>query len=172
MQKTLHKWKNLSLVEETLTLPNGVVTNHTSINHPGAVVILAKTPSGKLLLLNQYRPSLKEWLLEIPAGTLEPNEDPFAAAKRELEEETGYSAKKWQSLGKLTPMAGFCNEIQYLYFAEELTLTQRLQADTDEVIEVLEVSIDELLQWVQQDKISDAKTIAAVSKALLSGTLS
>lgn len=105
MQKTLHSWKNLSLVEETLTLPNGVVTNHTSINHPGAVVILAKTPSGKLLLLNQYRPSLKEWLLEIPAGTLEPNEDPFAAAKRELEEETGYSAKKWQSLGKLTPMA-------------------------------------------------------------------
>ncbi|WP_241908657.1 NUDIX hydrolase [Vibrio breoganii] len=69
-------------------------------------------------------------------------------------------------------MAGFCNEIQYLYFAEDLTLTQRLEADTDEVIEVLEVSIDELLQWVQQDRISDAKTIAAVSKALLSGTLS
>ncbi|GEA59445.1 NUDIX hydrolase [Vibrio comitans] len=171
MQKTLHSWKNLSLVEETLTLPNGVVANHTSIIHPGAVVVLAKTSTGKLLLLNQYRPSLKEWLLEIPAGTLEKNEDPFAAAKRELEEETGYSAKKWQSLGKLTPMAGFCNEIQYLYYAEDLELTQRLQADTDEVIEVLEVSIDELLLWIQQDKISDAKTIAAVSKALLSGTL-
>ncbi|GAD91020.1 ADP-ribose pyrophosphatase [Vibrio halioticoli NBRC 102217] len=171
MHKTLHSWKNLSLIEEPLTLPNGVEVEHTSIVHPGAVVILARTSQNKLLLLNQYRPSLKDWLLEIPAGTLDPNEDPLTAAKRELEEETGYSAKKWQRFGKLTPMAGFCNEVQYLYLAQDLSLTQSLSQDTDEVIEVLEVSIDDLLAWIQQDKITDAKTIATLSKALLNGIL-
>ncbi|GAD80076.1 NUDIX hydrolase [Vibrio ezurae] len=171
MHRTLHRWKNLSLIEESQTLPNGVEVQHTSVSHPGAVVILAKTPNNTLLLLNQYRPSLKEWLLEIPAGTLEENEAPLSGAKRELEEETGYSAKKWQSLGQLTPMAGFCNEIQYLYLAEELSLTQRLSQDSDEVIEVLDVSVDQLLSWIQQDKITDAKTIATLSKALLTGAL-
>ncbi|CAM3088801.1 NUDIX hydrolase [Vibrio rarus] len=171
MQKTVHSWKTLSLVEETIALPTGVVTHHTTVKHPGAVVILAQAPSGKLLLLNQFRPSIMTWFLEIPAGTLERYELPIVGAKRELEEETGYSAKTWTELGTLTPMAGFCNEVQHLYFAQDLSLTQRLQADKDEVIEVQEVSCDELLQWIQQDKITDAKTIATLSKALLRGLI-
>lgn len=171
MRKIIHKWKNLSLIEETLTLPNKVSTAHTSVDHPGAVVILAKPDDKTILLLNQYRPSLKEWLLEIPAGTLEPNEAPLPAAKRELEEETGYSAKQWTSLGKLTPMAGFCNEIQYLYLAEGLTLTNRLEQDIDEVIQVQRCSVEELLQMIQDERITDAKTIATVSKAMLCGKL-
>ncbi|OBT08001.1 ADP-ribose pyrophosphatase [Vibrio sp. UCD-FRSSP16_10] len=172
MHKTLHRWKNLSLIEESLTLPNGLHTKHTSIKHPGAVVILAQTTSGNVLLLNQYRPSLKSWFLEIPAGTLELNEDPLQAAKRELEEETGYSAKTWHSLGTLTPMAGFCDEVQHLYFAQDLSLTQSLAADSDEVIEVTEISIDELLLGIQTDQITDAKTISTLSKALLRGIIS
>lgn len=171
MRKIIHKWKNLALTEETLTLPNNVSTAHTSVDHPGAVVILAKLNEKTILLLNQYRPSLKEWLLEIPAGTLEPNENPLPAAKRELEEETGYRASRWHNLGKLTPMAGFCNEIQYLFVAEELSLSNRLTQDEDEVIEVQKVEISELLKMIQDERVTDAKTIATVSKAMLCGKL-
>jgi ADP-ribose pyrophosphatase len=171
MENCLYRWKSLALVEDTLTLPNGITIQHTWVDHPGAVVILAKDKLGQLLLLKQFRPSIKDWLLEIPAGTMEKNELPLEAAKRELEEETRYRAQKWQSLGKLTPMAGFCNEVQYLFLAEDLKLTAQLHCDADEVIEVQKVSVDTLLQWIQQDKISDAKTIAALSKALLCGHL-
>ncbi|WP_261836134.1 NUDIX hydrolase [Vibrio ishigakensis] len=171
MRKIIHKWKNLALTEETLTLPNNVSTAHTSVDHPGAVVILAKLDDKTILLLNQYRPSLKEWLLEIPAGTLEPSENPLPAAKRELEEETGYRAKRWHSLGKLTPMAGFCNEVQYLFVAEELSLSNSLTQDEDEVIEVQKVPVADLLKMIQDERVTDAKTIATVSKAMLCGKL-
>ncbi|GAM58451.1 ADP-ribose pyrophosphatase [Vibrio ishigakensis] len=132
---------------------------------------MAKLDDKTILLLNQYRPSLKEWLLEIPAGTLEPSENPLPAAKRELEEETGYRAKRWHSLGKLTPMAGFCNEVQYLFVAEELSLSNSLTQDEDEVIEVQKVPVADLLKMIQDERVTDAKTIATVSKAMLCGKL-
>lgn len=169
MKKTIHRWKNLSVIEEEITLPNGINTQHTSIDHPGAVVILARQDDGNILLLNQYRPSIKSWLLEIPAGTLESGETPIQGAQRELEEETGYLAKNWTKLGLLTPMAGFCNEVQYLFLAEGLLPSHQRNCDEDEVIEVQSVSVDQLLHWIQSEKISDAKTIATLSKAMLSG---
>ncbi|WP_261818246.1 NUDIX hydrolase [Vibrio gallicus] len=171
MHKIIHKWKSLSLVEEPLILPNKLAISHTSIRHPGAVVILAKLDDNTVLLLNQYRPSIKQWLLEIPAGTMKQDESPLIAAKRELEEETGYSAKRWQSLGTLTPMAGFCNEVQHLFVAEELHLENRLHKDDEEVIELQTITCNDLLQAIQRDDITDAKTIATVAKAMLCGKL-
>ncbi|MFB9136626.1 NUDIX hydrolase [Vibrio olivae] len=167
--KTIHSWKRISLVEEHVELPNGQNITHTTIVHPGAAVILPITQSGDILLINQYRPSLKKWLLELPAGTIEENETPEVCAQRELEEETGYQAGRFTSLGQVTPLAGFCDEIQHLFVANDLALRNQRQCDDDEVIEVLTLSVEELEQKIIDGEISDTKTIACLGKARLCG---
>ncbi|WP_425666906.1 NUDIX hydrolase [Vibrio tubiashii] len=167
--KTIHSWKRISLIEESILLPNGKKIAHTTISHPGAAVILPIDENGHIIVINQYRPSLKKWLLELPAGTLESDEPIESCAHRELEEETGYSAKSMVSLGQVTPLAGFCDEIQYLFVAKQLTQTKRYQCDEDEVIDVLSLSVEQLEQKVIDGEITDAKTIACLSKAKLCG---
>ncbi|MBJ6930726.1 NUDIX hydrolase, partial [Vibrio cholerae] len=78
---------------------------HTTISHPGAAVILPLTAQGEIVLIRQYRPSLKKWLLELPAGTIEEGEPPLSCAQRELEEESGFSAQQFIELGQVTPLA-------------------------------------------------------------------
>ncbi|PWI34742.1 ADP-ribose pyrophosphatase [Vibrio albus] len=171
MSKTIHTWKTISLIEDDVVLPTGKKITHTTIVHPGAAVILPVTEDKRVILVNQYRPSLKSWLLELPAGTIENQESPLACAKRELEEETGFSAEIFTELGQMTPMVGFCNEIQYLFIAEQLSNTQRLSCDDDEVINVTTFSLDELETKIMSGEITDAKTIACLSKAKLCGYL-
>ncbi len=171
MTKTIHHWKNITLVEETVVYPNGTTLAHTTIKHPGAAVILPITDDNHVVVIRQFRPSLKKWLLELPAGTIENNETALDCAQRELEEETGYSGKQFFELGQVTPMAGFCDEIQYLFVAKQLTKTQRFQCDDDELIEVFSLSIEELETRIINGEISDAKTIACLSKAKLCGYL-
>lgn len=167
--KMIHSWKRISLIEEPVTLPNGNHITHTTISHPGAAVILPIDENNNIIMINQFRPSLKKWLLELPAGTLEANEPIEACAHRELEEETGYSANSMVPLGQVTPLAGFCDEIQYLFVAKQLVQTKRLPCDEDEVIEVLSLSLQQLEQKIIDGEITDAKTIACLSKAKLCG---
>ncbi|HFQ4953434.1 TPA: NUDIX hydrolase [Vibrio vulnificus] len=169
MSTVIHKWKNIALIEEEVLLPTGHTITHTTIQHPGASVILPVTEEGNIMLINQFRPSLKKWLLELPAGTKEQGEDPQHCAERELEEETGYSAEEFISLGQVTPLAGFCDEIQYLFVAKKLTQTNRYQCDEDEVIQVVSLSLEQLEEKIRDGSISDAKTIACLSKAKLCG---
>ncbi|CCN49784.1 putative ADP-ribose diphosphatase [Vibrio nigripulchritudo MADA3029] len=171
MSRTIHSWKNISLCEEDLNLPTGKPITHTTIVHPGAAVILPILPDNRILLIRQYRPSLKKWILEAPAGTKEPDESPEYCAKRELEEETGYSAGSWHSLGQVTPLAGFCDEIQHLYVAKDLKKTDRLSCDDDEVIELLPHSLEDIENAIRNDELTDAKTIASIYKAKLCGLL-
>ncbi|MCC4237466.1 NUDIX hydrolase [Vibrio anguillarum] len=171
MSKTIHTWKTISLVQEDVTLPTGKNIEYTTIVHPGAAVILPITEQGDIILINQFRPSLKKWLLELPAGTLEKGELPAECAHRELEEETGYSASELITLGQVTPLAGFCDEIQHLFVAKQLSKTARLSCDDDEVIEVVTLSIQELEQKIITGQITDSKTIACLSKAKLCGYL-
>lgn len=166
---TLHQWKRIALVEESVALPNGKTITHTTISHPGAAVILPIKHNGEIVVVNQFRPSLKKWLIELPAGTLEAQEPIESCALRELEEETGYSAESLIPMGQVTPMAGFCDEIQYLFVAKGLSRTQRYSCDDDEVIEVLSFTIDTLEQKIISGEITDAKTIACLSKAKLCG---
>ncbi len=169
MTKTIHKWKQIALLEKDVELPTGQTITHTTIHHPGAAVILPITNEGKVVLVNQFRPSLNKWLLELPAGTREGDEEPLSCAQRELEEETGYSAQKFTSLGQVTPLAGFCDEIQYLFVAEQLAETNRYECDEDEVIEVVTLSLKQLEEQIIDGTITDAKTIACLSKARLCG---
>ena len=171
MSKIIHKWKTISLVEDKVVLPTGKEITHTTIVHPGAAVILPITEDKQVILVHQYRPSLKNWLLELPAGTIENQESPLACAERELEEETGFSAKTFIELGQMTPMASFCDEVQYFFVAKQLSQTQRLSCDDDEVIEINVCSVQELEEKIISGEITDSKTIACLSKAKLCGYL-
>lgn len=171
MSKTIHTWKTISLIEEQIILPTGNTITHTTIEHPGASVILPITNDNKIIMVNQFRPSLKKWILELPAGTIENNESPLICAQRELEEETGYHGKSFIELGQFTPLAGFCDEIQHLFIAKELEQTARYSCDDDEVIEVVTYTVQEIEQKIIKGEITDSKTIACLSKAKLCGYL-
>ena len=116
-------------------------------------------------MLNQYRHAVGGMLWEIPAGTFDGKEDPLACARRELLEETGYSASNWTPLGAITPVPGYSDERIHLFLARGLTAkTQNL--DADEIIEVHKVPIERLVAMIMEGGIEDAKTIAAVYRAL------
>ncbi len=169
MSRIIHQWKRISLNEEQVTLPNGQTITHTTIHHPGASVILPILDDGRLVLVRQFRPSLNKWILELPAGTIEAGEQPLACAQRELKEETGYESENFIDLGQLTPLAGFCDEIQHLFIATNAKQVCDLNCDDDEIIEIQVLTVDELEHLIKTNQISDTKTIACLSKAKLCG---
>lgn len=169
-KEPIYAGKKISLFREIQALPDGRETTIEVLRHPGAVVILPMSEEGKLFLLRQYRPALARFILEFPAGTLEPGEDPAICAERELQEEIGMSAARWENLGMLFPAPGFCDELQYLYFASKLSAKRR-PMDEDEVIEVLEFSASEVEELIRRGELVDGKSLAIFLKAQLHGFL-
>ncbi len=131
-----------------------------TVLHPGAAVFLPLDEDNNLLLVRQYRHPIGQMLLEAPAGTLEPNEEPLTCAKREIQEEVGMSAATWTPLGTLYPAPGFCSELQHLFLARDLTPAPDAEQDEDEFIEVVPLSIGEVEEKIHSGEICDAKTIA------------
>nr|WP_082008490.1 NUDIX hydrolase [Photobacterium gaetbulicola] len=168
--KILCQWKCFSVEQSHHTLPDGREIDFTTVKHPGAVIIVPIDEVGDLVMINQYRPAIKKWILEFPAGTLESNEDILGCAQRELAEECQLRARHWHNLGELYPVPGFCDEVQYLFLATQLKPCQA-QCDEDEVIDVVKVSPTEFLAKVAQNEIKDAKTLAAFLKLQAMGLL-
>jgi ADP-ribose pyrophosphatase len=135
------------------------------IEHNGGVVIACQPDSNSIILVKQYRYSINRELLELPAGRLEKGEIPLDAAKRELREETGYSASNWQDLSKMFTAPGFCDELLHLYSANNVSLGEKAP-DHDEETEVIVLSVKEAWQKVLQGEICDAKTIAGLALLL------
>ncbi|PSU47377.1 ADP-ribose pyrophosphatase [Photobacterium frigidiphilum] len=166
--KTLYQWKCFSIEQEQHQLPDGRNIEFTTVKHPGAVIIVPINQCGELVLVHQYRPAIKQWILEFPAGTLESKEDILNCAKRELAEEVNLKAESWQSLGELLPVPGFCDEVQYLFLAQGLSETAG-ELDDDEVIEVVTMSVNEFEQKVLNNEIQDGKTLATYLKIKMMG---
>jgi ADP-ribose pyrophosphatase len=162
--KTVYQARNWRVEEQLLELENGKPFQFATIEHPGAVVILPLPSPGRILLLHQYRQSLRKFIFELPAGTLGKGEAPLACAEREIREETGYRARHWKELGILHPLPGFC------FVASELT-PDPANADEDEVIEVREYSIAEIDNLILRGDITDTKTLALLFKARLQGLI-
>lgn len=158
--KHIFEGKVISLQVDTVELPNGSTGTREVVKHPGAVAVVA-IKDGRLLLVDQYRQALGRCELEIPAGKLEKGEDPLEAAKRELQEETGYSCGQITHLHSFYTSPGFADEIIHLYLAEDL-ITGEMSLDEDEFIEVYEASLDEAQRFIAEGRISDAKTLLAV----------
>jgi ADP-ribose pyrophosphatase len=161
--QTIYEGKIISLRLEEVELPDGNRAKRELVQHPGAVALIPITNEGKIILVKQYRKSLNRTLIEIPAGRIEVGEDPKITALRELEEETGYGARKVTYIQSFATSPGFADEIIHLYLAENLYEIENPAAgDEDEFIELLEATIDEAEQMVAAGDIYDAKTAFAV----------
>ncbi len=130
--------------------------------HNGGAVVLAKTESGKIILIKQFRYPFKEELWELPAGKLEKGEDPLVCAGRELKEETGYSAKRITKLGSIFTSPGFCREELHIFYAEGLTEGNHAREEGEEGMTVHEFSPEEITQMIMKGEIKDSKTIAGM----------
>jgi ADP-ribose pyrophosphatase len=160
-QKTVLHSRVFEVREQKWRAPDKSSFERHTIFHPGAVAILPLDERGNVLMLRQFRPAANDWLLEIPAGTLEKGEAPLACAKRELIEETGFAARKWRRLGAVYTAPGFCTELIHLFCAWDLH-PKFAEKDEDEHIEVTRMSLDAVGKAVCKNAIRDAKTMSAL----------
>ena len=134
------------------------------VDHPGGAGVLA-LHHGRIVLVEQYRPAIDRSILEIPAGMIEPGEESLSCAQRELREETGFTARHWQSLGAMYPTPGYSSEITYLFYATDL-VPGRQDLDDGEEVTLNWVSSDELIEMIVSGVIQDGKTILAFLRYL------
>lgn len=151
----------LSVEDTTVRLPNGSLGHRDIVRHPGAVAVIALTDDGKIVLVHQYRTPLEQVTVEIPAGKMEPGEDPATAAARELMEETGYLAERMAYLGPIVPAPGYSDELLHLYMAMGLSFVGA-SPDDDEFINVDLVDLNEMVDQVLDGKVIDAKTVVGI----------
>ena len=172
---SLHREKQISsemkfdgrLIKVTFDVAdvNGKEAWREVVHHPGASAIVVIDDQGRIVMERQFRYALDRGLLEIPAGKLDGAEDPLHCAKRELEEETGYKAFEWISLGAIATSPGFCNEVIHLYVAKGLSKGET-NWDDDEYVELEYYTFDELMEAIRKEEIKDAKTLAALALAM------
>lgn len=155
----------LHVFKDTVQLPNGHAATREVIRHVGAVGVIPVTDDGKVIIERQFRYPLNRVITEIPAGKLDSfTEDRLSAAKRELREETGYTAKEWIPMGDYYPTPAYCDERITLYLARGLTLGQR-HLDEDEFLNFEAVPLADLVEQVMDGTITDGKTQVAILKA-------
>ena len=159
-KETLYNGKIINVEKHLVELPDQQTSYREIVKHNGAVAICALTPDNQVLLVKQYRKALEDELLEIPAGKLEPGENRESAAKRELEEETGYIADTLTLIGEVYGSPGFSNELISIYFANNLKKGD-MKLDEDEFVENAHYSIEEVENAVKKRSIKDAKTLIA-----------
>ncbi len=148
-------------------MPNSIESDFGVIRHPGAALAVPITKSGEVIILRQYRFACSRRILEFPAGTLEEGESPLESIKREVQEESGYSAERWDNLGQMLPCPGYSDETIHLFLARDLTkLNQKPEGDADEDIEVLKITPEKLNEIIASGEESlDGKTITAWFRA-------
>lgn len=152
--------KIIKLQVDTVRLPDGNTATREVVKHPGAVAVLALN-GGKMLAVEQYRQPMGRTEVEIPAGKLDPGEDPLVAAQRELQEETGCFGGDLRHLRSFYTSPGFADELIHLYVTENAQKGE-MALDEDEFLEVSELTLEEAFQYIEDGRIADAKTILAV----------
>ncbi len=162
----LYKGKIFNVVLEKVTLPNGAVKHREIVRHPGAAATVPFLDDGRVVLIKQYRHAVGDFVWEIPAGTLEPDEAPMACARRELVEETGYEAARLEKLAEILPAPGYTDEHIHIFLATGLRPAEQKLED-DEVLELQPTVLPTALAMVTQGEIRDAKTIAGLWLASL-----
>ena len=162
----LHQGRSFSFVKENVTLDNGATVDLDLVRHPGAAAIVPFISHDRLIMLRQYRHAIGRPIWEIPAGTLDPDENPLECAKRELIEETGYSGRQWEKLGEITPVPGYSDERIHIFVATHLSPAEQ-NLDVDEVLDVHQVSFEKTIEMIEKGQIRDSKTISGLYYASL-----
>lgn len=164
-QSTLvKKGRVFDFYTETITLPNGVTLDMDIIRHPGAAAIVPIWDDHTVLLLKQYRHAVGGFIWEIPAGTLNPGEDARGCARRELTEETGYTARTIEPLAQITPLPAYSDERIHLFLATGLSRAEQ-NLDEDELLFVHRVDFRRAMEMVAEGEIQDSKTITGLQLA-------
>lgn len=159
-RETLLQGRFLQVLRDTVRLPDGGSDSREYIVHPGAVMVVPMLDDGRLVLERQYRHPMGRVMVEFPAGKLDAGEDTWTCGRRELLEETGYTAREWARAGVLHPVISYSTEFIEIWFARGLTLHER-HLDVGEFLEVFTASLDELLLWCRDGSVTDAKTLSA-----------
>ena len=151
----------MKVKRDQVLLPSGNQSQREFILHPGAVLIIPILDNGNLLLERQFRYPLNRVFVELPAGKIDQGEDILLTGQRELLEETGYTAQEWIYLGHQHPCIGYSDEVIYMFLAKGLEAGDA-HCDEDEALELFEASVEDCLQMVATQEITDAKTILAL----------
>jgi ADP-ribose pyrophosphatase len=159
--QTVFHGRLLHVKADRVRLPNGHEATREYILHPGAAMIIAMVDEQTLVLERQYRYPLNRHFIELPAGKIDPGEEPLATAQRELREECGYTAVEWRHLTTMHPAIGYANERIELYLARGLVQVGH-QRDDDELIEVLHVPVREAMAWIRDGRITEAKAVTGL----------
>ena len=147
---------------EPVKLPNGRMIYISYINHPGAVIIAPFLNKDKVLFIRQFRPALKKYIYELPAGTLDPNESLMTCAKRELIEETGFRTSKIKKIGQIYPVPGYSTEIIHIFKAEKLVVG-KAEPEEYEVIKLHPMTKSQVVALFKKGQLQDAKSICALT---------
>jgi len=159
--RLLHEGRHFSFSTDVVELPSGRRTRRDIVSHPGAVAIVPVLPGARLVLVRQYRYAAGRSLLELPAGTLEPGEEPLACARRELREETGYEAGEMRRLLSCFMAPGYSSEVIHFFKASGLRYAGD-DLEPDEEIETEALDVDEVHKLIEENVIEDAKTIIGI----------
>jgi len=159
--RRIYDGRVVSLRVDDVRTPGGLETRREIVEHHGAVALIPIDDAGRVLLVRQYRHAAGRVMIEVPAGTLEPGEDPAACAARELLEETGCTAARFDRIGGIHVSPGFCTEYIHLFRATGLVRGEA-RPEADEDIEIEAVPWDEAVRRVRDGEIQDAKTVAAL----------
>ncbi len=161
MTKNIYTGRVVTLNIDTVELPNGLTVDLETIRHPGAAAVVPMKDDGSVVLIRQFRHAAGGFIYEIPAGKLNPGEDPLQCAARELEEEVGYRAATFTLLSSIFTAPGFADEVIHVYKATGLT-QGRQQLDRDEVLDVIEMPLREAIDKIEDGTIRDSKTIVGL----------
>ncbi|MCT4544136.1 MAG: NUDIX hydrolase [Vallitalea sp.] len=160
-RKEIFNGKRVKLVIDKLKMPTGKEVEWELITHPGAAAIIPVDADGNIIMVRQYRNAADDYVLEIPAGGLEPGEEPFLCASRELEEETGYKSNDIEFLFKFYSSIGITDEIISIYVATNLEKSVQ-NLDEDEYVTIEKYKLDDLIQMIYAGELTDNKTISAL----------
>ncbi len=161
----IFRGRRLWIEQREVTLPNGL-TRQKVIVHPSNAVAILPIDGDRCRLIRQYRYAIDDYILEAPAGALENDEEPLAAAGRELIEETGFAARSIEPRGFIITTPGYTDEKIFLYEARGLTPSHEYTKDEDEVIEVVDIALHDLPGMIREGTITDAKTICLICRCL------
>jgi ADP-ribose pyrophosphatase len=163
----VYKGHVVNLRVDAVELPNGRKTKREIVEHGECVAIVAIDAQDNVILVRQFRKPVERCLLEVPAGGIDPGEEPEDCARRELEEETGYSAQNLEYLGGFYTSPGFCTEYMHLFLATGLEPGE-IAPEADETIEVVPIPLAKITELITSGEICDAKSIAGLLRVVIS----